>query len=183
MNSVSMLAKALSRAACTIVIVGGALAPVPALAFGGTSNAPVHKCSQGKVWSNSAKKCVAANSGLLPDDELIEQGRQLAVAGYYDEAIGVLQAVSSKVDPLALTYLGYSYRKIGDVEHGMALYHKALRFDPDSVVTHEYLGEGYAEAGEIELALAELARVKDLCGTQCEEYRDLAEAIDRVAIE
>ena len=38
-------------------------------------------------------------------------------------------------------------------------------------------GEAYAEKGKIDLAKGELAKIEALCGTQCEQYRDLAAAI------
>ena len=154
------------------------LAPDPVLAFGGSQPTETHSCPKGQAWNG--KKCV--RTSLLNDDQLIEQGRQLAVTGHYKAAIGVLEAVSNKSNPLALTYLGYSHRKMGDVERGMALYHQALAINPNSVVTREYLGEGYVDIGRLELARLELTKVEALCGgTACEEYRDLAEAIERHA--
>lgn len=161
-----------------LVTTGLLLTPYPALAFGGSPPKQTHTCPKGQAWNG--KKCV--RTSRLNDDQLIEQGRQLAVTGHYKEAIGVLEGVSNKDNPLALTYLGYSHRKMGAVERGMALYHQALAIDPNSVVTREYLGEGYVEIGRIELARLELAKVERLCGnTACEEYHDLAEAIQQAS--
>ncbi len=170
-----------------VLSIAGPLAvlpPEPALAFGGSApTKPPPSCPKGQAWSSSAKKCVRARSGALSDDELIEQGRQLAVTGRYAEAIDVLGAVTSQEHPLVLTYLGFSYRKQGDVKRGMALYARALDIDPDSVVTREYLGEGYAETGQIDQARLQLAEIEARCGTACEEYRDLAAAIAGVKTE
>lgn len=161
-----------------LIVAGLVFAPSFAHAFAGEQPKDTRSCPKGKVWNG--KKCVSAN--LLDDKQLIEQGRQLALAGHYDEAIGALEAVSNKDDPLALTYLGYSHRKMGDIERGMALYRQALAIKPDNIVTREYLGEGYAETGKVDLARAELAEVERLCGnTDCEEYRDLAEVIKRAS--
>ena len=56
-----------------------------------------------------------------------------------------MEAVADKSrDPLVFTYLGYSHRKLGQTQLGFAYYHRALAIDPNSLNTHEYLGEGYA---------------------------------------
>ncbi|MDQ0469752.1 tetratricopeptide repeat protein [Labrys wisconsinensis] len=173
----------------------------PALAFGGggdtPSNTPVPRasvgaqaptaarpakvCRKGQVWSAKRKSCIKAMSGALPDEELLKQGRLLALAGYYTRAIPVLEAVGDKTrDPLVFTYLGYSHRKLGQTELGFAYYHRALAIDPNSLNTHEYLGEGYAAIGEPQAARVELAKVETLCGNRsCEQYQDLAEAITK----
>ena len=80
-------------------------------------------------------------------------------------------------DSMVLTMTGYANRKLGKFDEGMAYYQRALTIDPDNVDTREYLGEAYVETGRIDLAKAELANVEALCGTECEQYQDLAEAI------
>ena len=100
-------------------------------------------------------------------------GRQLARDGQYREAIKILEAVSNKDDPMVLTYLGYSHRKLGDVDLGISLYKKALAIDPENIRTREYLGEGYVSKGQLDLAWLELSEIEKRCGTTCEEYRAL----------
>jgi Flp pilus assembly protein TadD len=100
------------------------------------------------------------------------------MAGQYQQALATLGAISNQNDPMVLTMTGYSERKLGHVDVATALYFKALAVDPNNVDTHEYLGEGYAASGRIDLAKAELATVQDLCGnTTCEQYEDLSDAI------
>jgi hypothetical protein len=41
----------------------------------------------------------------------------------------------------------------------------------------EYLGEAYVIKGELPLAQEQLATIRSICGTECEEYKDLNEAI------
>ena len=72
------------------------------------------------------------------------------------DAIKVLEMASNENDPVVLTYLGYSHRKLGDIDLGISLYKKALDIDPDNVDTREYLGEGYVTKGELDLAWLEL---------------------------
>ena len=79
---------------------------------------------------------------------------------------------------MVLTMIGYSTRKLGDTEGGIAIYQQALAIDPNNVNTHEYLGEGYLVAGRVDLAKAELVTVQKLCGdTTCEQYQDLHGAL------
>ena len=140
-----------------------------------TDGSSVPDCPKGQVWSSKDRKCVSSSSSL-PDSDLTQTGRTLAKAGRYDEALEVLSLVKGN-DPVALTYIGYSLRKSGRTEEGIARYHEALAIDPNNADTREYLGEGYASTGRIDLAKAELAKVEALCGRECEPYRELAEAI------
>jgi tetratricopeptide (TPR) repeat protein len=154
---------------------------VPALAAGGGGNGtttnPSTKCKQGQVWDKNKNKCVAAHAGVLPDEELYQQGRLLAKGGEYDWALEVFAAVENQNDPRVLNYIGYSNRKAGRLDAGISYYQKALAINPDFVLAREYLGEGYVAAGKIELARNELSEIQKRCGTGCEEYVDLAAAI------
>jgi tetratricopeptide (TPR) repeat protein len=85
--------------------------------------------------------------------------------------------VSNENDPVVLTYLGYSHRKLGDIDLGISLYKKALDIDPENVDTREYLGEGYVSKGELDLAWLELSEIEKRCGTTCEEYRALEKVL------
>ncbi|MGQ0484903.1 MAG: tetratricopeptide repeat protein [Hyphomicrobiales bacterium] len=145
---------------------------------GGTKVSPSAKdCKKGEVWNKKKKKCLKAESGVLPDADLYEQGRALAKEGNYDWALDVLAAIKNQNDPHVLNYIGYSNRKAGRLEIGITFYRKALAIDPDFVLAREYLGEGYVATGRIDLAKAELAEIARRCGTTCEEYKDLSEAI------
>jgi tetratricopeptide (TPR) repeat protein len=135
------------------------------------------KCPSGKAWSDKQKKCVDPKTGSLSDQDLARAGRQLARDGDYQNAISLLERVANKDDPVVLTYLGYSHRKLGDVDLGISLYKKALEIDPDNVDTREYLGEGYVTKGELDLAWLELKEIEKRCGPACEEYRALEKAL------
>ena len=160
-------------------------AAAPALAIGsGTSGgAPptginkVHKCKAHKVWSTKRHKCVKRRSAEVTDDDVFETGRLLAQAGDYDGAILVLSSAQNANDPRILNYMGYSNRKAGRFDIALSYYNQALTIDPDFVLAREYLGEGYAATGRIELAKAQLTEIATRCGVSCEEYADLAEAI------
>jgi tetratricopeptide (TPR) repeat protein len=159
------------------ISLGGTLAF--AASGGGSSGkgASTPSCPSGQVWNNG--KCSKASSSL-DDRQLYTQGRDLALAGRYVEALTALQAVKNQNDAMVLTMIGYSKRKLGNYDEGVALYQQALAIDPNNVNTHEYLGEAYAEKGKLDLAKAELVKVASVCGTTCEQYQDLAKAIASV---
>lgn len=154
----------------------------PALAAGGGSDGggsspTAQSCKKGEVWNSKTKKCVKAQSGVLTDEELYQQGRALAKEGRYDWAIEVLSVVQNQQDPRVLNYIGYANRKAGRLDIGITYYRRALAIDPNFNLAREYLGEGYIAAGRIDLAMNELAAIAKSCGTACEEYKDLSAAI------
>ena len=53
-----------------------------------------------------------------------------------------------------------------------------MALDPKYPKVREYLGEAYMLKGRPDLARQQLLVIQSLCGTGCEEYRDLAAAID-----
>ena len=146
---------------------------------GGGATNEVKKCKKGEILKKvgNVKKCVKVKSGILPDEDLYQQGRTLAKAGEYEWALQVLAAIENQNDPRVLNYTGYSNRKAGRLEIGITYYRKALAIDPNFVLAREYLGEGYVAAGRIDLAQVELGEIKARAGTGSEEYRDLAKAI------
>ncbi len=154
----------------------------PALAAGGGGGSggdspSEQNCKKGEVWNKTKKKCVKAQGGVLPDEDLYQQGRALAKLGQYDWALTVLSTVQNKQDPRVLNYMGYSHRKAGRLEIGITYYRQALAIDPNFNLAREYLGEGYIAAGRVDLAQAELAAIEKSCGKACEEYRELSAAI------
>ena len=157
--------------------VGPAFAASGGSSSGGSSGGSTPSCPTGYVYDSNKKACVKASSGLFDDKQLYAQGRALALAGRYAEALGALTAVRNQNNSMVLTMIGYAKRKSGSFDEGMAYYRRALAIDPKNVNTREYLGEAYAEKGRMDLAKAELVKVEALCGTECEQYQDLAKAI------
>lgn len=183
--------------ACTILSLTSGLAmsagsssttttPTPAPKPAAADNSPlaVH-CKKGEVVKTitkngaATKTCVKIQGSLVPDDDLYHQGYVLAKAGEYDWAIEVLSSVQNPDNADVLNMLGYSNRKAGRLELGISYYAKALQLKPDFTLAREYLGEGYVAAGKIDLAKVQLEEIKKICGTGCEEYKDLSEAIDK----
>ncbi len=74
--------------------------------------------------------------------------------------------------------LGFTLRKTGDFKTSLTYYTKALELQPDHKGAREYLGELYVETGNMDKAKEQLATLKQLCPSGCEELEDLQKAID-----
>ncbi|MGG7537519.1 MULTISPECIES: tetratricopeptide repeat protein [unclassified Rhizobium] len=73
--------------------------------------------------------------------------------------------------------MGYTLRKTGDYRTSLTYYTKALELQPDHKAAREYLGELFAETGEMAKAEEQLSSLKQLCPSGCEELEDLQKAI------
>jgi len=90
-----------------------------------------------------------------------------------------IAAVSEPQNPDIQNWLGYAYRHQGKLDLAFQHYHAALKMDPTHRGAHEYIGETYLLAGNPAKAQEHLAALETICGTNCEEYRDLAAAIGK----
>ena len=148
----------------------------------GMGNGGKPDCPPGEAKVGDA--CQKLHSGLLPDRDLYARSRALALAGYYQHALPLLEAVQRTDDPMVYTMRGYAERKLGRFDTAVKLYDTALAIDPNNPNTHEYLGEGYVTTGRLDLARVELVKVERGCGgTGCEQYEDLARAIETGIVE
>jgi pentatricopeptide repeat protein len=174
------MVRASSRLAVA-AFLGLALSSAAALAAstsgGSSGGSTTPTCPAGQVYDPATKSCIKLDSGILPDEDLYEQGRALAKAGRYDDALTVFAAMNDRSGAEVLTMIGYATRKLGRIDEGVAYYRQALAVDPDNLDTHEYLGEAYLQQGKPDLAAAELATLEALCGTECEQYEDLSAAL------
>lgn len=136
-------------------------------------------CPKGQVWSVKKKACVRMRSDVLPDDDLADYAYALAKASRYDEALEVLDRMRDPNTAEALNYRGYATRKLGRTDEGIGYYLRAIALAPRYPQVREYLGEAYVIKGRLDLANEQLATIKTLCGTDCEPYRDLSDAIGK----
>ena len=75
-------------------------------------------------------------------------------------------------------YLGYAYRKSGNLDAAFRSYDEALRLDPKHKGAHEYVGEAYLMVNNLARAEEHLAALDKICFLPCEQYRDLKKQID-----
>lgn len=76
-----------------------------------------------------------------------------------------------------LNLLGFTSRKTGDTAAARGYYDRALAIAPNHRGAREYRGELFVTLGDLEAARRDLAELERICGRDCEEYRELAEAI------
>jgi tetratricopeptide (TPR) repeat protein len=161
--------------------------PVPAFAAGGggdppSAAPPPPPTSSGVKSTTKAKKKSAKQSSL--DDDAFRQGYRAAHAtiyerGDYAAAIDQLKALGHDDNAGVANLIGYSYRKLGDYRLSQTWYERALKADPNHVLTWQYYGLWQIEQGNRDQASYHLARIAAICGTSCEEYRSLAAALEK----
>src|SRR3979490_273717 len=110
-----------------------------------------------------------------------ESGKKAVEAGNWRPALDSFERVASR-DPSnadAQNYLGYAWRKSGNLDLAFKHYNEALRLDPKHRGAHEYIGEAYLMVNNLPKAEEHLARLDKLCFLPCEEYSELKKAHER----
>jgi tetratricopeptide (TPR) repeat protein len=97
----------------------------------------------------------------------------------YALAIDQLKALGHDDNAAVANLIGYSYRKLGDYRLAQVWYERALKIDPDHVKTWQYYGLWQLEQGNRDQAQYHLSRIAALAGTDSEEYRSLAAALEK----
>jgi hypothetical protein len=132
--------------------------------------------------THSAKKKPSKQS--LFDDPVFAKGYREAYSTIYDRqdyggAIEQLRALGHDDFANVANLIGYSYRKLGDYERSQVWYERALKADPNHVLTWQYYGLWQIERGNRDQAVYHLSRIASICGTDCAEYRSLAAALEQ----
>ena len=120
----------------------------------------------------------------LFDDPAFAKAYRAAYSTIYDRndyaaAIDELKALGHDDHPNVANLIGYSYRKLGDYKLSQVWYERALKSDPNHVLTWNYYGLWQIEQGNRDQAVYHLSRIAAICGTDCAEYRSLAEALEK----
>ena len=161
----------------TQLLLAVLLASTLALA-NGEDDAPARpNCPKGQVFDTKSQKCVLQTSSLVPDADRTDYAYRLAKDGRYEEALALLDTLKQPNTAKALNYRGYATRKLGRTDEGIGYYLQSVKLDPQYAQVREYLGEAYVVKGRLDLAQEQLQQIKSICGSTCEEYQDLAEAI------
>ena len=118
------------------------------------------------------------------DDPAFSGGYRAAYATIYQRndyaaAIDQLKALGHDDHPNVANLIGYSYRKLGDYKLSQVWYERALKADPNHVLTWQYYGLWQIEQGNRDQAQYHLNRIAAICGTDCDEYRSLAAALEK----
>ena len=126
----------------------------------------------------SAPSSAPSSKPAVAVDELAKS-RSLIAAKNYSQALIELKRVDRVMTNNAdvKNLLGFASRKLGQYSQAAGYYVKALQIDPTHLGALEYQGELFVIQKKVALAKRNLATLKRLCGTSCEEYVDLANAI------
>lgn len=149
----------------------------PLRAAGGDNPSPPASDTKSDKSAKSSKK---KSSSL--DSPTFIQGYKTAYATIYDRgdyagAIAQLKALGQDDRADVANLIGYSYRKLGDYKVSQIWYERALKADPAHVRTWQYYGLWQLEQGNRDQAQYHLNRIAALCGTECAEYKSLANAL------
>ena len=136
--------------------------------------------------SSSKSKAKKKTSEVSPsiEDATFARGYRAAYATIYDRndyaaAIEQLKALGHDDSAAVANLIGYSYRKLGDYKVSQIWYERALKADPNHVKTWQYYGLWQVEQGNRDQAQYHLSRIAQLVGTNSEEYRSLAAALEK----
>ena len=101
--------------------------------------------------------------------------------GKFQVAIKHLERAAriSPNNPDVYNLLGYSHRKLDQLEKAFDYYWKALKLDPRHMGANEYIGELYLRTNNIKKAEEHLAVLDDVCLFGCDEYDELKDAIEK----
>ena len=141
-------------------LVGGFLALLAAAAYAADAPAP---------------------APATPAGDKLAAARALIAESKWVAAIDELKKVGDTRSADWNNLMGYSHRKARtpDLPAAERYYDAALRIDPRHKGALEYSGELYLMMGDLGKAEARLAALQGVCGTGCEEYKDLKGEIDR----
>ncbi|MHC2333752.1 tetratricopeptide repeat protein [Bradyrhizobium sp. USDA 4454] len=143
--------------------------------------APAYPQDKGRKTTHRVKKPAKQSSF---EDPAFREGYRAAYATIYERndyaaAIDQLHALGNDDHPNVANLIGYSYRKLGDYKQSQVWYERALKADPNHVLTWNYYGLWQIEQGNRDAAQYHLSRIAEICGTDCEEYRTLAMALEK----
>lgn len=134
-------------------------------------------CAAGQAWSSDTDACIDGRSAALSDEDLYLAAGALALDARYAEALPLLLRIKDRNTPQVLNLIGYSTRKLGDIDKGIDYYRQALAVDPDYTKARQYLGEAYLLKNDVGKAKEQLEEIAKSCGGPCEDYELLVAAI------
>ena len=134
-------------------------------------------CAAGQVWSSGTDACVDGRSAAVTDEDLYLAAGEFVLETRYADALPLLLRIKDRNTPQVLNLIGYSTRKLGDIDKGIDYYRQALAVDPDYTKARQYLGEAYLLKNDVGKAKEQLDEIADRCGGPCEDYELLVSAI------
>lgn len=126
----------------------------------------------------SASPVLAVDTGGT-DTPSMQEVRTDVKAKRWQDAVDKLTLIvgADSTNADAYNLLGYALRHLDRTDRAMQAYKRALTLDPNHKGALEYQGVLFVMLGDLASARDNLAKLEAICGTSCEEYEDLAEAI------
>jgi tetratricopeptide (TPR) repeat protein len=131
----------------------------------------------GAAW---AAPSADADDQALNADADYAAGRAALTAGQFNAALGKFQLALRRFPAAADLHneLGFTHRKLRQMDKAFEHYKVALNIDPRHRGAHEYIGEAYLMVGDVASAEKHLATLRSICLLPCQEMEDLRQAID-----
>jgi tetratricopeptide (TPR) repeat protein len=142
-----------------------ALVPHALLAAGSSDPTPpkpsetTQQCAEGLVFDLATQSCMTPVDSTNDDQALINDVRELAYDGRFADALSMLDTMQNQNNDMVATYCGFTTRKSGDVQAGLAFYKTALAVNPDNLLARSYMGQAMVEEGAMDVALAQLTEI------------------------
>ena len=113
---------------------------------------------------------------ILKAKKFEKKGKTEKAKILYEEAYSRLIEANKEnpINPDILNYMGFTSRKLGNLEDAEIYYLLGLDQDPKHIGINEYLGELYVETNRIDKAKE---RLKILEGCDCKEFDELQTSI------
>jgi Flp pilus assembly protein TadD len=132
--------------------------------------------ASGAAWS--APSADQDDQALNADGDYLA-GRAALKAGQFGAALGKFYLALRRFPEAAdlENELGFTHRKLRQMDKAFEHYKRALEIDPRHRGAHEYIGEAYLMVGDLASAEKHLAALRSICVLPCEELDDLRQAI------
>lgn len=165
------------------LLLSALLVPLASMGMAAGEEKPKDKktsknCWGARVWDETARRCVKPKESGFSDEQLYDAVRDLAYAGRFVDAQGVLDAMSDQDDYRVLTYRGFTTRRLGDIELANAYYRRAIKVNPNGFLARSYMGQGFAEAGDKVAAIEQLREIQARGGAGTWAEQSLIAAIE-----
>ena len=163
-----------------LAVVFGVL--VAAVAFYTIMPSPRTQLAAGDEWPIcSTMESLAQSADWAQLDPDFAAGKKAMAAGDWNGAIAVLKSAALR-DPRNAdiqNYIGYSYRRLRELEPSFAHFRQALTLNPRHRAAHQHMGESYLAIGNLTAAEEHLAALERICLIPCDEYGDLQRVIEK----
>jgi Flp pilus assembly protein TadD len=130
----------------------------------------------GAAWA--APSADEDDQALHADEDYVA-GSAALKAGQFSVALGRFQLALRRFPEAADLHneLGFTHRKLRQMDKAFEHYRRALAIDPRHRGAHEYIGEAYLMVDDVASAEKHLAALRLICLLPCEELEDLRQAM------